>query len=152
MKFKLWKISLQSQYFHLLEKIFFGNANKKKLKEIELQRKYEAEKNENKMTLFEHINQGLKAINISNHIQENFSFAKNIHYDNNNEINFGIIDKENISEKQKVSMNIWLFILKDKIKVATNNAIDFNDLENYDFQDVINSVTLKLIKIFLVLF
>jgi len=57
----------------------------------------------------------------------------------------GIIDENNITPEQKKSMNIWMHILNMNLKKATFDKISLNQLENYDYHDVM-MILIKFLK------
>ena len=142
---------LQNFIFLLVLQFVFSpeytNLKSTQRKEKEEKERTLSQKKKKEVSLFDYLKEEFKFHDEEsfhvNHFEESFPFAKNMHLDNNNQMTFGIIDKENIKDEQKSSLNIWMSILTHNLKKITNKEVNFGDFGDHNDSDV-NKIILCL--------
>ena len=65
--------------------------------------------------------------------RQNFVITTNDDKDVIEEVNFGLIDIENINPNQRTSMNVWMNMLNQNLVRLTNKKLDLGFLENQNY-------------------
>lgn len=133
-------MKLQIFIYTLFLKIFFLSTYTKLKKKQYLEDLKKVNRAPEK-PLIEKINLIFKKSDPQKNIEDVFPFVKNISYNYDQELNFNIINIENIDEKQKLSFNVWIHVLKMNIKKISDKPLSFNDYENIEYQNMVSCIS-----------